>query len=97
LFGFSIGFSQFHKRVRDGTRDKPVIDGHGFSSDNDDPQEEQESSIATSRQIRQIRLSQRYGYTDLLAMHLLWQRKLGLRSLPLIQKLSQVMSNGLLP
>jgi hypothetical protein len=42
------------QRVQDGTRDQPVKDGHGCNSDNDDPQEEQDTSIATGRQIRQI-------------------------------------------
>jgi len=55
------------QRVRDDTRDQSVIGGHGSSSNDDDPQEEQELSITTSRQIRQIRPSQRYGYADLVA------------------------------
>jgi hypothetical protein len=39
-----------------------------FGSDfDDDPQEEQETSIAAGRQRRQIRLPQRYGFADLVA------------------------------
>jgi hypothetical protein len=88
------------QRVQDSTQNQPVTDGYGSSSDDDDPQEEQETSIAAGRQRRQIRPPQRYGYADLVAYALYcgrghWQSK----SLPLIQKLSQVVSlhNGLLP
>jgi hypothetical protein len=52
------------QRVQDGTHALPILDSHGSDSD-DDPQEEQETSIATSRQRRQIRLPQRYGNADL--------------------------------
>jgi hypothetical protein len=37
------------QRVQDGTQDQPIIDSHGFDFDDDDPQEEQETSIAASR------------------------------------------------
>lgn len=53
--------------MRDATRDHPVVDGHGSSSDYEDPQEKQESSTATGRQMRHIRLPQRYDYVDLVA------------------------------
>jgi hypothetical protein len=52
--------------VQDGTQAQPILDNHGFDFD-DDPQEEQETSIAAGRQRRQIRLSQRYGFADLVA------------------------------
>jgi hypothetical protein len=37
------------QRVRDSTQDQPVIDDHGSNYDDDDPQVEQETSIAASR------------------------------------------------
>jgi hypothetical protein len=54
------------QRVQDGTQAQPILDNHGSDFD-DDPQEEQETSIAAGRQRRQIRLSQRYGFADLVA------------------------------
>jgi hypothetical protein len=54
------------QRVQDGTQAQPILDSHGSDSD-DDPQEEQETSIATGRQRRQIRRPQRYGFADLVA------------------------------
>jgi hypothetical protein len=48
------------QRVQDGTRDQPVTDSHGFGYDDDDPQEEQETIVATGRQRRQIRPPRRY-------------------------------------
>ncbi|GLT72015.1 hypothetical protein SLA2020_439880 [Shorea laevis] len=53
--------------VQDGTQDQPVTDGHGSGSFDDDPQEEQDISIATGRQRRLISPPQRYGYADLVA------------------------------
>jgi hypothetical protein len=53
------------QRVQDGIQDQPIIDSHGFDSDDDDPKEEQETNIAASRQRRQIRLPQRYGFSNL--------------------------------
>jgi len=43
------------QRVQDSTQDQPVTDVHGSSSEDDDPQKEQETSIAVGRQRRQIR------------------------------------------
>jgi len=54
------------QRLQDGTQAQPILDSHGFDSD-DDPQEEQETSIVTGRQRRQIRRPQRYGFADLVA------------------------------
>jgi hypothetical protein len=54
------------QKVRDTTQHQPVTNGHGSSSNDDDPQEEQDISIAAGRQRRQI-TPQRYGYADLVA------------------------------
>lgn len=67
------------QRVQDGTRDQPVTDVHGFGSENDDPQEEQEYSIATGRQRGQIRPPQRYGYADLVAYALTLAEETGVQ------------------
>jgi hypothetical protein len=37
------------QRVQNSTRDQPVVNGHGSNSDDDDPQEEQETNIVTNR------------------------------------------------
>jgi hypothetical protein len=49
------------QRVRDGTRDQPVTDVHGFSFNYDNSQKEQKSSIAIGRQRRQIGPPQKYA------------------------------------
>lgn len=43
------------------------VDGHDSNSDNNNPQEEQESSITAGRQMKQIRPLQRYIYANLVA------------------------------
>jgi hypothetical protein len=50
--------------VQDDTQDHSIIDNHGSDYD-DDPQKEQETNIAASRQRRQIRPPHRYVFSDL--------------------------------
>jgi hypothetical protein len=40
------------QRVQDKTQDQPITDVHDSNSDDDDPQEKQETSIVASRQRR---------------------------------------------
>jgi hypothetical protein len=55
------------QRVRDSIQDQQVSDGYGSSPDDDDPQEDQETSIAAGRQSMQIRPPYKYRYANLVA------------------------------